>query len=273
MPAASWVLLWISLAASAPQHVAAQARTTELASSEPGPSRWRGGVLLDEGTRDALVASSVQGQELAATVSDALLVALLAQSAVLDGLSTPLARGQGERAWQGELALSFALGVTMVLGEAVKGAVGRARPFERRCVEGWPLRECEGPEGFASFYSLHSAVAFTSAGFSCAMHLEHGLHGDLGADVAACSASLVGASMVGLLRIVADRHYLSDVIVGAVMGLLVGYLVPALLVGRDSGRGGAVGSAALAGPHVAVLPLASPSPGGGTYGLTVAGSF
>jgi hypothetical protein len=37
------------------------------------------------------------------------------------------------------------------------------------------------------------------------------------------------ASATGVLRIVADRHYASDVIVGAVMGLSVGYGLPWLL--------------------------------------------
>lgn len=267
---ASWSLLGISVVAAAPRTAGAQESAADVGASGPSTGRWRGGVLLDEDARGALLAPSLDGRELAATVSDALIVALLAQAALVDALWAPLTRGPAERVWQGELALGFALGVTMILGEAVKSAVGRARPFERRCVEGSQLPECQDPDRFASFYSLHSAVAFTSAGFSCAMHLEHGLHGDGGADLAACSASLVGASVVGLLRVVADRHYLSDVLVGAAIGFLVGYAVPALLVGSRSAQ---AEPDPRAGPQVAVLPLASPSPGGGMYGITVAGSF
>ena len=59
-------------------------------------------------------------------------------------------------------------------------------------------------------------------------HTELGLLGE-GGDAAMCATGLAMASTVGLLRILADRHYASDVIMGAAVGLVSGWLVPWLL--------------------------------------------
>lgn len=223
---------------------------------------WRGGDVVDEAFRDALRARDEDGQEIAALLSDVLLASIALHAGVIDAVVTPLVRGEGERAWAAQYSFDLALGITLTAGEAIKLLVGRARPFERDCVANPDRRGCDDDDRFSSFLSLHSGVAFTSAGYTCAMHLERRLFDDLGADIASCAASLGVAAIIGTLRIVADRHYFSDVISGATLGLLVGFLIPALLVGPRPDPSEAAAS-----------PLSPSAPSAPTYALSFGGAF
>lgn len=195
-----------------------------------GAGHWRGGILFDESFRSAIRLGAVEDQEIARTISDITLGAVVLQAALLDAALVPAIRGDGDLVWRAEFAHALALGITISGGEIVKRLVGRARPYERDCDADPSRHGCDASDLFHSFYSLHSGVAFTSAGFSCAMHLDRGLYSDLGADASACGVSLALAASTGILRVVADRHYLSDVLVGAALGFLVGYLMPLALV-------------------------------------------
>jgi membrane-associated phospholipid phosphatase len=206
---------------------------------------WRGGILFDESFRAAIRLSAVADQEVARNLSDALLLTTLV-SAAADVLATPLARGDGELAWRASLGHVLSLGVTMGLGEIVKRTASRARPFERDCAADPERHGCSDRDVFQSFYSLHTGVAFTSAGFVCSSRFGRGLSGgDDAADAVACGTSLALAAATGLLRIVSDRHYLSDVLVGALLGGLVGVLVPLAILPERSQDAGAVTPRAL----------------------------
>jgi membrane-associated phospholipid phosphatase len=78
--------------------------------------------------------------------------------------------------------------------------------------------ECRTQVPAASFMSGHTALAFAAALMSCVHHTELELYGSRAADVAACATPLALASVVGLLRVMADQHYASDVVAGAVLG-------------------------------------------------------
>lgn len=198
--------------------------------ADPNVGVWRGGLLLDEGFRDVAKAPTLGGEELAKTMSDVLLTATVANAALIDSLLIPLLNGDPDLAWQASAAHALALGITMTVGNIVKHVSNRARPFERECATNPDSPGCRNGDTYMSFFSLHTGVAFTSAGFSCAMHLERSIYGDQGADIVACGSAVAAATMVGLLRVVADVHYLSDVLVGALLGFAVGYLVPLAVV-------------------------------------------
>lgn len=239
-------------------------------------ARWRGGILADEAVRDGLRIGSADGRELAASMSDLLLTLTIANAMVLDAVVLPLVHDDPQLAIDASLAYSLALGITLVLGDVVKSVVRRARPYERAC-QGDPSQPgCGTEDAYASFYSLHTAAAFTSAGFSCAMHLERSLYGDLAADALSCSASLAAASVVGVLRIAADRHYLTDVLVGGLLGFAVGYLVPTLMV-PPRREHGSDAPAVEAVSRPLVLPMVGLGPDGGlgtgTFGISVSGTF
>lgn len=225
-------------------------RTGSHASAEARLARWRGGVLLDESVRDDVRLETHDERERAARVSDIILTATILDAAAIRAVAIPLARGDREYARRATIAYAVAIGVTLALGRVIKDSARRARPFERDCSRSPTLAGCGSPDSLASFYSLHAATAFTSVGFSWALakmrppHDARERSGDVVARGRAPSApllaSLASAALTGLLRIASDRHYLSDVLIGAAMGLAVGVLVPlALLPDRRACEGGA----------------------------------
>lgn len=107
---------------------------------------------------------------------------------------------------------------------------GRARPFVAHCRE---AKDEEFPckEGGAtlSFLSGHAMTSFVSAGLTCAHHSRLPLYGGGVGDVAACLFMISSAATTGILRIVADKHYASDVVIGSILGAAFGYGLPMLL--------------------------------------------
>lgn len=199
--------------------------------------QWRGGILFDDAARDAWALGSASDRALASSVSDGLVGGLILAPVLLDAVLTAwLVRGDAEL--MGRMLLvtlqahAFAQGLTAIF----KHAVARERPYVRGCRED-PQRQHEDPSCGSSadpdieplsFFSGHSSLAFTSAALICLHHTELGLLGPEG-DATACVTGMALASTVGVLRILADRHYASDVIVGAGVGVLSGWLVPWLL--------------------------------------------
>jgi membrane-associated phospholipid phosphatase len=218
--------------------------------------RWRGPVLFDGATRDLLRAGSEQAQHLARQLSDYGWYAAMAwpfiDAAVVLALDQNL-----DVAWQlSALALqAYALSgfVTLV---TIK-ATARQRPLGDGCSDGSPEPACSLPP--RGFPSGHTAGAFAGAGLVCASHLNLPLYGYLAVDRAACAGALTLATATALLRVSSDRHYASDVIVGAGIGSLVGYVLPTLFqyaTSEPSDRG------------FAVVPAHA-----GAYLLTYGGSF
>jgi membrane-associated phospholipid phosphatase len=80
-----------------------------------------------------------------------------------------------------------------------------------------------------SFFSGHTTIAATSAGLVCANHSRLPLWGHPVADASACALSSTAAVFTGVSRILADRHYATDVLAGFGFGFGIGYAVPVLL--------------------------------------------
>lgn len=83
-----------------------------------------------------------------------------------------------------------------------------------------------------SFYSGHTNLAFAMASASGTVAFLRNYR--LAPFV--LGTQLAFAASVGYLRIAADRHYLSDVMVGAVLGSLIGTLVPLLFHGPSDAQ-------------------------------------
>jgi membrane-associated phospholipid phosphatase len=75
-----------------------------------------------------------------------------------------------------------------------------------------------------SFFSGHSTMAFSSAIFLSTMFQKYFPDSKLIPYI--WGTSLVFASIVGYLRVYSGQHFPSDVITGAVVGSLVGYIIP-----------------------------------------------
>ncbi len=68
------------------------------------------------------------------------------------------------------------------------------------------------------FFSGHAAISATGAGLTCANHTRIALWGNRVADISACVLASLNALTTATTRVVADRHYASDVILGAGVG-------------------------------------------------------
>jgi membrane-associated phospholipid phosphatase len=206
--------------------------TSELLSPRSEPL-WQSDILLDAQARSLLGAHTEQGRERASSVSDYMVLGLSLYPFAIDALVVAGAvHGNFDVALQlGLIGLQGVLLARLVNG-LTKNLVGRARPDKGRCAEGDALA-C-GSEN-ESFISGHTTSAFVGAGLICATHQNLNLYGSSTAGTVACGLSLGAATTVGALRIASGRHYMSDVLGGAAVGLVSGWLLPNL-TNYDFGR-------------------------------------
>jgi membrane-associated phospholipid phosphatase len=166
-------------------------------------------------------------------------------------------------AWQLFVVDGEALALGALESQLLEPTAGRARPFVRGCGKNsnYDL-DCEtsDPQKYESFISGHTLMSFTGAGLTCANHLYLPIYGARAADVAACAGALTIAATEGTMRVMSDRHYMSDVAVGALLGFATGYGTPALLRYR---RARAPDASLLV-----VLPYASSTGGGAVVAST-----
>jgi membrane-associated phospholipid phosphatase len=201
----------------------------------PDNPRWTGGILFDDGVRNALRASSARARTNAGTASDIGYVGLALYPVIIDaGLVVWLGKGRADAAVQLALIDIEAIALTGLTTTLVQRTVGRARPFTRNCAS--DPRDCgsNAIDRNTSFVSGHASVAFTAATTLCMQHSRLSLYG--AADKAVCPIALAVASATAVLRIVADKHYASDVLAGAAIGAAVGASVNALHLRVGDGK-------------------------------------
>jgi membrane-associated phospholipid phosphatase len=117
--------------------------------------------------------------------------------------------------------------VTKGLTETIQYSVGRTRPFlyNTRLDEATRLELGLDRGAYGSFISGHTAGAFCASVFFARVFAE--TNPGSRANKWVWGASLAVAAISGYSRYQAGRHYPTDVIGGAIVGGLVGYLVPA----------------------------------------------
>lgn len=127
-----------------------------------------------------------------------------------------------------------ALNDAVVVGEAalvatatatiMTAAVARPRPF--LYGESAPLEARNGIDASMSFISSHTAVAFALSTATARTYRR--LHPDSQAHWLVLALGDAAASLVGVARLLAGRHFATDVMTGALVGTSVGLVVPAL---------------------------------------------
>jgi membrane-associated phospholipid phosphatase len=189
-----------------------------------------GGILFDDGVRDALMLHDPDDRLGADTFSDIGLVALSVYPIVVDSALTALAyRRSPEVAGTMAVIDIQALSFTSLVSGGVKRIIDRERPIATACREDPEHDPTCGSSGrHLSFLSGHTSISFTAAGLICLHHSQLGLLGFSG-DVLSCVTSMTVATGVGVTRIAADKHYMTDVLAGAGLGLFSGYLMPYLV--------------------------------------------
>ena len=183
----------------------------EVVAKAPSNPRWDSPILFDDSARNALRAGSATGRSRAATASDFGYLGLPIYAVGVEaGLVTWLGKDKADVALQLGVINVEAIAINALLSRVTQKTVGRSRPDAQ-----------PGNSDNTAFFSGHTSTAFTSASALCVQHSRLAIY-ESAADTVVCPAALTVASATGLLRIVADRHWASDVIAGAIFGTVVG---------------------------------------------------
>jgi membrane-associated phospholipid phosphatase len=207
------------------------ALSLELASPTLAPSRCRWCDRNADGTntlngfdasiRDALRWSNPSS---ARTASNVFAFVLAPLAGVGVGAAVMTGEGHARNFPVDLLVVAQATMLSVNVGQGVKLAAARERPdVHARSPEERERRA--STEDNLSFYSGHTSVSFAIAAASGTVASMRGYR--LAPLVWATGETL--AAVTGYFRIAADRHYASDVLVGAAMGTLIGVTVPYFL--------------------------------------------
>jgi len=194
----------------------------------PEDARWTKTNGLDDAVRDQLHWNSAHTGDanmasnlVLGTIPVAGLAALLFTDH--SGWSSPTS-SRAKQAGIGGLIMLESASVAMLANQVVKFIALRRRPYTRAADYGE-----KASDDHLSFYSGHTTTAFALAVSGAMLYdMKGGSHPG-----AVWTTALVLATGVGYLRIAADKHYFSDVLVGALVGAAAGYLVPRLLHQKD----------------------------------------
>jgi membrane-associated phospholipid phosphatase len=123
--------------------------------------------------------------------------------------------------WADVLLITEATSLALLVTSVVKYSVARARPY---VWQGTPDLYSNPSDANLSFFSNHTTFVFAVVVSGSTLFFMQGMPGApwvLGVGLAA-------AAFTSYLRMAADKHYLSDVLVGAGVGSLIGWAVPYL---------------------------------------------
>ncbi len=197
---------------------------TETATSDPQ-------LGIDDEVRSALRPDSFQARRAGRDTSDVLLSLNLSYPLLGDALvNAAWYRDSPDTARQLAMIDSETFLLTLGVQQSFANFVGRQRPHGSVCgTDELPenTASCEVRDRYRSFFSGHTALSFSAAAATCTHHRHLPLHGGRYRWIP-CATGVVLASTTGTLRIVGDRHYFTDVMTGAAIGSLVGWLVPSL---------------------------------------------
>ena len=190
----------------------------------PSTCRWCDPPGFDSSVRDGLKWNDTEAANVISYV-----IPLGVEPLAMFGLHAYAARDHGtpDAAWVDVLLISEATAVAMAMNQAVKFVVGRERPFVHALPDDKKGQTAHPSDNNVSFYSGHSTFAFAmaaSAGTIASMRRYR-----LAPSIWATGMALAAAT--AYLRIAADRHYASDVTVGAILGSATGIAVPRLFHG------------------------------------------
>ena len=184
----------------------------------PGHCRWCAGNAFDDGARDAVVWDK---RSRANTLSNLTGYALLPGVALgLGGLAA--AHDDRFGGWLDDaIVITGAAVVAGNLNQLTKFLAMRERPFQHARA---PADKSPSHDATLSFYSGHTTLAFSLAVGAGTVASIRGYRwrGLIWA------SGLTLAVATGYLRMAADKHYLSDVLVGAATGAGLGWGIPML---------------------------------------------
>jgi membrane-associated phospholipid phosphatase len=198
-------------------------------------NRWATTNEFDLAIRDGIRFDELDARNRARDASDIGLTASLNFPLIDTFIVTWWGHDNGEVAFQMALINIETLAINSGLDSLVSALASRQRPYGTEgsnfCVgtNQTELSDCRSVRRYRSFYSGHTSTTFTVAGLTCMHHSQLPLYGAPWADATACVSAIALAGTTGVLRMVADQHWMSDVLVGAAMGTFNGLVWPYVL--------------------------------------------
>ena len=194
---------------------------------DTGGARWDAVNGFDGGLRNQLKAEG-RLRDRVDSASRILALSLTAYPVVVDTFGVVLLGDRNKEVFGQLLAIQAqAFAMSGFAANATKVTARRERPFGQDLDCPGPNPECHG-DTTKSFFSDTAAFAFTGAGLTCVTHKYLRLYGRVG-DPLACGSTMVLASAASLFRVIADEHWVTDVLAGAAVGLFSGWLMPWLM--------------------------------------------
>jgi len=222
---------------------------------------------FDESARNALRLHSSTARNTARDVSDLLLTVSITYPFFVDALAAAYLKHSSSDVASQMVQMDLeAIAVNAFLSSMISNLIGRERPYGRLCSAD-PAKQsfdCSSTSRNRSFFSGHSSTSFTSAGLVCSHHMHLKLFGGGAADALACATSLLAAGTTASLRVLADQHYATDVLVGSAVGAAMGFGLPWLLHYR--GGGTLLPGSTSARPGAVTWTLAPGPLGGAVFG-------
>jgi membrane-associated phospholipid phosphatase len=174
---------------------------------------------LDAAARRALRSEAPHAPNLASNA-----LGFVALPTLLLGSDALVARRDGRFSeWPADvLVISQAVVLAGDLNQLTKFVFARERPFVHALPPDQKGATTQPSDNNLSFYSGHTTLAFAFATATGTVATMRGY----GAAPAIWAIGLPLAAFTGYLRIAADKHYLTDVITGALVGTAIGFGVP-----------------------------------------------
>jgi len=181
----------------------------------PESCRWCTPPGIDVATRNALVwTDHARTADLLSTVIDV----AVPVSAVTYLLLASNGRGDVNAGLVDSLLVTQAAAAALLVNQVVKLLVARKRPYVFFQND---LGYSESEDNL-SFYGGHTSFAFSVVAATVTLA---SMRGYAGVGIAA-GVGFTLAAGVGYLRMAADQHYLTDILVGAAVGGLFGWAIP-----------------------------------------------
>lgn len=186
-------------------------------------TRWTRGNSFDNGIRGGLRSGSRSGRLRASRTTDAML-GVAAGLIPLASIGKTLLERDCDEAYDMTTDWFESISLTVFLTQTIKNVAGRERPLGRECRGTKQQGKGCGGGLKQSFFSGHASMAAAGAGLSCSYAVKRKTWGDgLVARATPCVLGVGAALATGLLRVVADKHWGTDVMVGLAVGAAVGY--------------------------------------------------
>lgn len=186
---------------------------------KPVPGRWETMTLKKSGLNP--LDRAAVGNNLAASRTASDVLAITAAVAPLGICVSYLAKKENMNALTVFTMYAEAMIINIGVNGLIKGLVDRKRPFLYQ-----PYifhRKPRNRDSAMSFYSQHTSVAFCSMTFLIKVLFDTG---DSWYNHVFLAAGLSVSGITAYLRFAAGLHFPTDLIAGAAIGSLIGYIVP-----------------------------------------------